>query len=175
MARALAQRMLIRSISCTDAAPSAHARALLRILTTSFARWREESIFESRRPGMGRCPGRKTTAAATTGPAMGPRPTSSSPATTSRPSAQSARSRFSVGRITSGLGQLLDPSRLAGKIAQVIQLGTPDPAAPHQLDDRDGGRVQREDPLHPYPRRNLAHGEALADATAAPRDAGAFE
>src|SRR5437763_17115046 len=97
---------------------------------------------------------------------MGPRPTSSSPATCCRPSAQSARSRFSIGRITSGLGQLLDPSGLAGNIAQVIQLGTPDPPAPHQLDDPDSGRAQPEAPLHPYPGRNLAHGEALAHAPA---------
>src|ERR1041385_1054969 len=138
MARALAQRMLMRSISRTEAAPTAQARALLRIWTASFARCRELRSLESRRPRMGRCPGGKTTAAATTGPAMGPRPTSSIPATASRPSAQSARSRVSVGRITSGLGELLDASGLAGEVAQVVKLGPAHPAAAHQLDFGDG-------------------------------------
>ncbi len=60
----------------------AHASALARISTASRARAAPDSSFESRRPAIGRA-GSRITAAATTGPASGPRPASSTPATSS--------------------------------------------------------------------------------------------
>ena len=58
------------------------ARAAARMVTDSDSRRRALSSFESRSPGIS-MPGGKTTAAATTGPARAPRPTSSTRATKS--------------------------------------------------------------------------------------------
>ena len=98
MARIEARRILSRSISRTLAAPTATATARSRILTANFSRCSAVSTFESSSPRIGFAPIGNTTAAATTGPASGPRPTSSIPATILRPSHHNAASRFSDGR-----------------------------------------------------------------------------
>src|SRR2546422_11351712 len=70
---------------------------------------------------------------------------------------------------------LADPRRFPGEPAQEVQLGAPYPALPQQADFGDQRRVQREDPLDAHTRGNLADGERLVDAAAAPRDANALE
>src|SRR5258706_3768470 len=72
--------MLIRSISRTEAAPSAKATARSRILMASRTRCWWVSRLESSTPAMARVSGGIITAQATTGPAIGPLPTSSTPA-----------------------------------------------------------------------------------------------
>src|SRR5438128_1997054 len=98
MARMEARRMFQRSISRTLAAPTPIAAARARITTASRSRARLVSSLESASPRIGWHCGGNTTAAATTGPARGPRPASSMPATIRRPARQSAASRSSVGR-----------------------------------------------------------------------------
>ena len=77
MASRLACRMLKRSISTTEAAPIP-IRARARNRPASRSRSWAHNTLESARPLSGRS---RITAAATTGPASGPRPTSSTPAT----------------------------------------------------------------------------------------------
>jgi hypothetical protein len=110
-------------------------------------------------------------AAATTGPARGPRPASSTP-TSSSSSAQASRSRFSEGRtaIGSALALFPDPGRLAAQRPEVVELGATHPAAAHHLDGRDGRTVQGEEPLDADTGGDLPHGEHLADPTAPPGD-----
>src|SRR5437868_4496678 len=72
--------MLSRSISRTEAAPTPIASARARIFAASRARASAESCLESSTPRMTRSSGGMMTAHATTGPARGPRPTSSMPA-----------------------------------------------------------------------------------------------
>src|SRR5437868_6863921 len=72
--------MLSRSISRTEAAPTPIASARARIFAASRARASAESCLESSTPRMTRSSGGMMTAHATTGPASGPRPTSSMPA-----------------------------------------------------------------------------------------------
>src|SRR2546425_476508 len=78
----LARRMLRRSISRTLAAPTPIASARARTTRASRPRFAGGRSFESRRPRMNLQWGGNTTAAAPTGPARGPRPASSTPATT---------------------------------------------------------------------------------------------
>src|SRR5205809_7388807 len=98
--------------------------------------------FESHTPGMARS-GWSTTAAATTGPARQPRPTSSTPATYMKPTRRSAFSsvRMAGTRVISldGMGLLGFPALfhtggLALQIAQVIQLRAADLRPAHHLD-----------------------------------------
>src|SRR5690606_12805658 len=139
----------------------------------------------------------RITAAARTGPASGPRPASSMPATSSMPRSQKlcSRARSRSGRRrspwrrvprrvrpmrprrgASALAPLLDPGRLAApQTTQVVQLRPTDPTAPHHLDRLDRRRVQREDPLDADAARDLAHGEALADPCPAAADAHPLE
>ncbi len=74
-----ASRMFKTSISAASTQPMAQALALLRTRAASRSRPADDSCLESRRPAMGRR-GSRITAAATTGPARGPRPASSTPA-----------------------------------------------------------------------------------------------
>src|SRR5678816_2861428 len=85
--------MLNRSISRTDAAPSAHASARSWILPTSLCRSCAVRALESSTPRIARMSGGMMTAHATTGPAMGPRPPSSTPA---RRGPRSARRSLSM-------------------------------------------------------------------------------
>src|SRR5262245_57503540 len=96
--------------------------------------------------------GCRTTAAATTGPARQPRPTSSTPATCTNPMRRSAFSSVRIaGTRTMAPRSLLlfraffHPGGLALEIAQVVQLGAPHLGRSHHLDLLDGGRVERED------------------------------
>ena len=84
IASMVACRMLSLAISATDAAPTpmsalAHARSAVN----AASRWAAVSFFESSSSSarFAGTPAVKTTAAATTGPAKGPRPASSTPAT----------------------------------------------------------------------------------------------
>src|SRR6476469_3153362 len=73
--------------------------ALAQIFSYSFSRSSASSFLESLSP-RGMRSGSSTTAAATTGPASGPRPASSQPATGQTPLVSSRRSRRNVGRTT---------------------------------------------------------------------------
>src|SRR6476661_5050910 len=154
--------------------PNASARR--RIFSASRARTEGGRILLSRRPRTAEQPGGKTTAAATTGPARGPRPTSSTP-TRSCSSAQTARSRASVGRgaISSALALLPDAGRLATQRAQIVQLGAAHPSPANQLDRGDRGTVHRKEALYPHTRGDLADGEHLADPAAPLGDDHPFE
>ena len=79
MARKLAWRMLCTSISSTEATPSP-TRAQPASAAASSSRRAAGTFLLSSRPS-GMQPGSSITAAATTGPAQGPRPTSSTPQT----------------------------------------------------------------------------------------------
>ena len=79
MASSEARRMLMRSMVSTSTAAMAQATAMARISMSSSLRFFSESFFESVRPCR-RQPWGRMTAAATTGPKSGPRPTSSIPA-----------------------------------------------------------------------------------------------
>src|SRR6476660_3734353 len=135
--------------------------------SASTRRTRAGRILLSRRPPTARHPAGNTTAAATTGPASGPRPASSTP-TRRTSSAQAARSRWSEGRggIGSALALLPDARGLAAQRAQVVQLGAAHAAPADQLDRRDGRAVQGEEALDADAGRDLPDGEVLADAAA---------
>src|SRR5512141_2079512 len=176
MASAVATRMLSRSISWEDAAPTAQQSTRLRIRSASAKRTRGGSVLLSRSPRTARQSGGNTTAAATTGPASGPRPASSTP-TRSISWAQAARSRWSEGRSAIGLALalLLDARGLAAQRTEIVELGAADPAAAHQLERGDRGAVDREHPLDADAGRHLPNGEVLADAAAPLGDDDALE
>ena len=69
----------------------------------------------------------------------------------------------------------LDASRLAGEVAQVVELGAADASTADYRDGRDHRAVRREDALDTDAARDLADRERLADATAAAGDADTFE
>ena len=79
MARRLARRIFRRSISPESATPTAQEAARSLIQPARSSRFLALNSFESLMSGL-KMPGSKTTAAATTGPARGPRPASSTPA-----------------------------------------------------------------------------------------------
>src|SRR3954468_22763559 len=225
--------MLMRSISCTEAAPSENATARSRIFDERLTRWSWVRRFESSTPAMARVSGGMITAHATTGPAMGPRPTSSTPARSGPLSRRRSRSMvvhrlrrgtsrrrgFSLGvfgsgvdwrlpcstssvmrcyaspsevwelRLDPGLGTglrygflsrnhdlgfpLSDAGRLAGEVAEVVELGAPDASAADDRDARDHRALEREDSLDSDTVRDLADGEGGTDATTALGDANA--
>src|SRR3990170_4624920 len=167
MARAVATLMLKRSISCAEAAPIPKATTRPRIRSARRTRLLAGRILLSRSPRTQEQPVGKTTAAATTGPASGPRPASSTP-TRRCSSAQTARSRASVGRgaISSGLALLPDPGGLAAQRAQIVQLGAAHPSPADQIDRGDRGTVYRKEALHPHTRGDLADREGLVDPAA---------
>src|SRR6201746_485421 len=78
MASKLARRILMLSISATDAVATDQNNARSRISTANSSRRAAVSFLESARPTMGLA-GSSTTAAAYTSPAKGPRPASSVP------------------------------------------------------------------------------------------------
>src|ERR1700730_3855247 len=71
--------------------PTPTATAWRRVRRSRTSRWAWESFLESSRPGS-RAPSGSTAAPATTGPASGPRPTSSTPATTLKALPRAVRS-----------------------------------------------------------------------------------
>src|SRR5471032_1969025 len=135
------------------------------------------TVLESQTPGMWRS-GCSTTAAATTGPARQPRPTSSTPATCTNPTRRSAFSSVRVAgtRVTSafrlqtsdlplsGFDDVLHPRGLALQLAEVVELRAADLGRPRDLDLRNRRRMQREDALDTLAERHLAHGEGGARA-----------
>src|SRR6476620_7877856 len=138
-------------------------------------------------PGMYRS-GSSTTAAATTGPARQPRPTSSMPAMRWNPKRRKAFSRVRIARVlTMSKSQtpqgdllllrdaLFHPRGLALQIPQEIELRAPHARRSHDVDLRDRRRVQRKDALDPLTERDLAHREAGARAAAVHADDDAFE
>src|SRR3954468_641590 len=145
--------------------------ALRRTRSARRARTEAGRILLSRSPRTALQPMGNTTAAATTGPARGPRPASSTP-TRRCSSAQTARSRTSVGRgaMRSALALLPDSGGLAAQRAQVIQLRAAHPSPANQLDRGDRGAVDREEALDSHTRRDLADRKGLADAATPFRD-----
>src|SRR5829696_9102456 len=163
IAMAVATRMLYRSISWAEAAPIPKAMTRVRFRSASRTRLPGGRTLLSLRPRTQEQPAGKTTAAATTGPARGPRPASSTP-TRSCSSAQTARSRVSVGRsIESALALLPDSGRLAAQRAEIIQLGATNPSPANQFDRGNRGTVHREEALDPHPGGDLPNREGLAD------------
>src|SRR6185369_6192083 len=77
--------------------------------------------------------------------------------------------------ITTGVAALGDTCGLTGATAQVVELGATHVAAAHDLDLVDDRRIKREDALDAFAERNLADGEAGADALVRAGDAHAFE
>src|SRR6476661_7984291 len=138
--------MLRRSISRTLAAPTETARARSVMRAASFSRSSCGSFLESSTPRMARASGGMTTAHATTGPARGPRPTSSTPASSGPRETRSSCSSALLRHGHLGL-PLLDARRLAGEMAQVVELRAPHAATPDDLDVGQHGAVEREDAL----------------------------
>src|SRR6056297_849101 len=101
IARCEARRMLSLSISSTEAW-AMETSAMPRIASCSTARRLAVRRLESFRPS-GMREMSSTTAAAVTGPARGPRPTSSTPATRRWPAAWAAVSRVKSGRVLMAL------------------------------------------------------------------------
>src|SRR6185503_10997568 len=186
--------MLKRSISRTEAAPIPTPSAFARIFTAMVSRFLAVSFFESLMPRMARASGGMTTAHATTGPARGPRPTSSTPASSgpreTRSSCSSALQRRGTARgewcglLRGGraglrhghLGlPLLDARRLAGEMAQVVELRAPHAAAAHDLDVGQHRAVEREDALDADAVGDLADREGRAHAGSTLGDAHALE
>src|SRR5258708_12843792 len=64
--------------------------------------------------------------------------------------------------------------RLAAPSAQIIELGAPHLAAPHDLDGIDHRRVERENAFHPLAVGDLAHREILVEPGAGAPDAHAL-
>src|ERR1700737_1434429 len=93
-----ARRILSRSIRAGEAKATAND-AVLQVFSNSPSRRSGDSRFESSMP-LGIRLGSSTTAAATTGPASGPRPASSQPAIGQTPRLISARSRRKLGGAT---------------------------------------------------------------------------
>ena len=90
-----AWRILMVSISSGEARPVAQQTAVSRIRRSSFSRCAGLRAFESFSRGRSTDSGR-ITAAATTGPARGPRPTSSTPAIRVSPPERSLRSNSNI-------------------------------------------------------------------------------
>src|SRR5581483_10656983 len=70
---------------------------------------------------------------------------------------------------------LPDAGPLAAALAQVIELGPPDPAARDDLELGDRGRVDGERALDAHPEGDLPDGEGLVEAAALPANHDALE
>src|SRR5215211_1727084 len=185
--------MLTRSISRTEAAPIPMLTARWRIFTANRVRASGVSRFESSTPAIARTSGGMMTAQATTGPARGPRPTSSTPAISGPAVARRSRSivlhrrrrRAPAIRLLPGAGAggghrrldllLANARGLAGEVAQVVELRAAHAAAADDRDVRPHRAVHREDALDADAVRDLADRERLADPAAAAGDAHPLE
>src|SRR5579863_8157830 len=164
MPSSVARRMLIRSIVSWDTTTIRYPSARRLISPKAFSRAAGVMRLESSK---GMSPGHsrgKITAATTTGPAKGPRPASSTPATRRNPSAQracssekSAGARFGSRRLRMHL--LFEPRLLAFQLAQEVQPAAAHAPLPHHFDALDARGMQGERPLHPEALGHLAHGE----------------
>src|SRR5689334_19108283 len=129
--------------------------------------------------------GSSATAAATTGPARQPRPTSSTPATRLNPSRRIAFSSVLKARtLTTGwpgrsgglfLGGVLHPRGFALQLAQEVQLRATDPRRPHHVDLVDDRRVKRKDAFDALAERHLPHGKGGTRTSAVHPDHHALE
>src|SRR5690349_23444082 len=155
--------MFSRSISRTDAAPIPIATARSRILAASSTRIFAVSFFESSTPRIARWSGGMMTAHATTGPASGSRPTSSTPAISGP--APTRRSRSIVlqrwrrrmprsalavclaARIRSASLVLANARRLAGERTEVVELRATDATTANDDEVADHRAVHGEDAL----------------------------
>src|SRR5262245_41656496 len=133
--------MLIRSISAGSASATAHVTACATIRSYKRSRSGACTAFESHTPGM--ClPGCRMTAAATTGPARQPRPTSSTPATCTNPTRRSAFSsvRMAGTRVIAGQVGRVSRVGLVGRKHGGSDLpGPPDLSDPPDRSSRFGG------------------------------------
>src|SRR6476620_3328800 len=77
--------------------------------------------------------------------------------------------------VTADVAAFGDTSSLTGAATQVVELRTANVAAAHDLDLVDDRRIKREDALDALTERNLANGEAGADALVGAGDAYALE
>src|SRR3954451_19378007 len=141
--------MLISSISRGSQDATDQAIACLTMRANSRSRSSARTSFESQTPGM--ClSGWRMTAPATTGPARQPRPTSSTPATYTKPWRRSAFSRVRKARtltIASRgllLRRLLHARGLALQVAQEIELRAADLGGAQHVDLVDHRRMQRK-------------------------------
>src|SRR6202165_933154 len=134
-------------------------------------------------------------APATTGPAHGPRPASSTPATVAYPRPKAWRSKtrrsrspfgrfgrfccdFAVGRDGSGdngLALLPDASVLYDFASKVVQLRPAHFPVPDHVDLVDARRVQEEAAFHPDAVRDATNGKGLLGTAAPAADDDAFE
>src|SRR6266404_3075204 len=119
--------------------------------------------------------GWRTTAAATTGPARQPRPTSSTPATCTNPTRRSAFSSVRIAgtrviklevQLLTLFSGVLHPGGLALQVAQVVKLRAADFRRARHFHLLDRRRMQRKDALHALPERYLPHGERRARTAA---------
>src|SRR5579872_4503801 len=167
-------------------AATAHETARSRMRSASTSRRSASSCLLSLRPRMGRS-GDNITAPANTAPNSDPRPTSSTPATATKPRARSSRSSvpsqrsFATGfadatcAATRGLLAFAEPRRLTLQVAQIIQLRAPYPAGSHHVDVIDHPRMQRKNALHTLSEAHLPDRDALPHSRIFPGDHGAFE
>src|ERR1043166_6694753 len=128
------------------------------------------SCFESFRISWENFVGR-TTAAATTGPASGPRPASSTPATIFQPWRYARASNWNIGsRISRSRRGFFGHTRgvLAQSSAQIIKLRPADFARAFDLDLFGQRRMQREHAFDALAIGNTAHGESFVNAVAVP-------
>src|SRR5439155_14125595 len=184
--------MFTRSMVSWSTIATATASARSWMTTKSSSRRSGESTFESATPRM-RCSGVTTTAAATTGPASGPRPASSTPATRARPARHACPSyRYgadagAMGRSITSFGPGLAGRRhghhalflvargLAGEPAEIVELRAPHLAVPHDVDLLDAGRMEGERPFDADAVGDASHRERGAAAFAALPDDDALE
>src|SRR5262249_13966578 len=188
-----ASRILTRSIIAASMIPTPTALAFRSISSKSQVRSSGLSRFESSSPSIIRS-GRSITAAATTGPANGPRPASSTPATRLSPRRHAARSkRYGAGAVVAlrrepgplarllasrrfhgsrhlGRSLLLEPRRLAGQFPEIVELGSSHRGTLDHLDLVDPGRVQREGTLHAHSIRDAPDREGCPGAATALSD-----
>src|SRR5687768_2012971 len=192
--------MLYVSISRTDAAPTPIATAVSRIFLARRTRSDSHTRLESSTPAMARFSCGMMTAHATTGPARGPRPTSSTPASSGPCVARSWRSiplhrflpsampegktassdsalAFRCGRFRNTDAYFLLPNtcRLAGEGAEIEQLRAAHATATQHRDVGDHRAVQGEDALDAHAVRNLANRKRRAHTATTTRDADTFE
>src|SRR5579862_2465636 len=178
--------MLTRSISRTEAAPRPTETAVSMMMADSRSRSGPDKRLESSTPRMARWSGGMTTAHATTGPASGPRPTSSIPAMYGPSWPRRSRSMAFHRRATPLFGSrrlrnqnahplFLDPARLASEATEIEQLGATNATTANHRDLSEHRTMRREDPLYADTVGNLAHGERRAHSTPAATDAHTFE
>ena len=125
------------------------------------------SVFFSSRSAKARS---NQTAAATTGPASGPRPASSTPATKRRPASQASLSCSSMA--CRRLADFLQTSGFAGAFAQIVQLRAADGGGAFDFDLRDVRGVERKHAFDAFAEGDAADGEGFVGAAAIAGDDG---